>query len=274
MLFRHLSLYSVRCIAQFLCWGVSLFWLVLPLPVPLVSSLPRPDPATQPLASQLQDCPPASLGYLRISLTSTTSVKLSSCSPCAVSATSTTASIFVAPSTAFCPMLSRASLPRELLSVLVLLDPRFFFVFRPLPSGTGRQILRSFIGILTLQSTSRTDPTFLNSSAEGASPFPVVSFVYLTFFERVLLKLAAGSAAISCPLRLGHTDSIAADTCTGGRREPTKAPSLSPSLQRWHAASSNAPLLFQSLSSVLVLVPVFLSLSLCLSVSLSLSVSL
>ena len=62
--------------------------------------------------------------------TITTSVKLSSCSPCAVSATSTTAIIFVAPSTAFCPMLSRPSLPRKLLSVLVLLDPRFLFMFR------------------------------------------------------------------------------------------------------------------------------------------------
>ena len=45
---------------------VLLFWLVLPFPVPLVPSLPWPDPARQPLASLLQDCSPASVGYLRV----------------------------------------------------------------------------------------------------------------------------------------------------------------------------------------------------------------
>ena len=153
-------------------------------------------------------------------------------------------------------------------------------MFRPLPSGTGRQILRSFLSlivILTPPPTSRTDPTSLNSSAERASPFPVVSFVYLTFFARVLLKLAAGRAAISCPFRLGHTDSIAAEAASvleavvnlPGR--PLSLPHFKDGTQlaTHHCCFS---LCLQSLSSVLVLVPVSLSLSLCLSVSVCVSV--
>ena len=87
--------------------------------------------------------------------------------------------------------------------------------------------------------------------AEQASPFPVVCFVSLTFFASVFLKLAAGCAAVSCPLRLGHTDSIATQAASGNAvvNPPGRPLALSPSLQRWHAAS-NAPLLFQSLSSV------------------------
>ena len=45
---------------------VLLYWLVLPFSVPLVSSLPWPDPARQSLASLLQGCPPASVGYVRV----------------------------------------------------------------------------------------------------------------------------------------------------------------------------------------------------------------
>ena len=131
----------------------------------LVSSLPWPDPATQPLASQLQDCPPASVSQ------ATTSVQLSSCSPCAVSETSTYREHLCC---SFHSLLSDAeSEPRSQGSCFRYWCCWILVSFRVssfAPSGTGRPILRSFlslIGILTPQSTSRTNPTFPNSCRAG-----------------------------------------------------------------------------------------------------------
>ena len=125
------------------------------------------------------------------------------------------------------------------------------FVFCSIRHGPAESV--ELPELADTSSTSRTDPTFPISSAAGrASPFQAVSFKSPTF-SRVWSPSSTLEVPQSrvlfvwntrIPLQLSVHPSC---KCTGSHRKHTKAPSPSLSLP------SNAPFLFQSLSSVFCL---------------------